>query len=191
MLLYFLSSFLREMLFPPILSFSISNCNLTLWKRRDKSLHTHTQTLIHDLGDAPASVFTVNWTSPMWTPQRTLQPLFPSTLPGESVSMKQRYEQLELPLNETYQHRQSQQLTLPQHSATNGQTLEGAKMKEACKRNQNNYTPVAPSKKNTMWFVCCVLEIGTLWDINASKTYKNIVRAHCCMLVDKAQYWYC
>lgn len=97
----------------PVISFSITNCNLTLWMRRDKSLHTHTQTLIYDLCDAPASVFTVNWTSPKCTPQRTLQPLFSSTPPGDAVRMKQRYERLELPLHETYQRRQSQQHTLP------------------------------------------------------------------------------
>lgn len=87
-----------------------------------KPPHPHTQTLICDLCCAPASVFTVNWTSPKCTPQRTLLPLFSSTLPGDSVRMKQRYEQLELPLNETYQRRQSQQHRLPialRHDWTN------------------------------------------------------------------------
>ena len=105
----FLSSFLKRSVLFPILSFSITDCNLTLWRHRDKSLHSHTQTLIHDLCDAPASVFTVNWGSPECTPQRTLQPLFSSALPGDSVRMKQRYEQLELPLRETYQLHRSQQ----------------------------------------------------------------------------------
>lgn len=88
---------------------SITNCNLTLCKHCDKSLFTRTQTLIYDPLDGPAGVFTVNGTSPKCTPQRTLQALFSSTLPGDCVRMQQRYELLELPLNETYQHHQSQQ----------------------------------------------------------------------------------
>lgn len=77
-------------------------------------------------------MFTVNWTSPECTPQRTLQPLFSSTLPGDSVRMKRRYEQLELPLNETHQHHQSQQHRLPitlRHDWTNSGR---ARMKIVC-----------------------------------------------------------
>lgn len=103
------------------------------------------------------------------------------------MRMKQRYEQLELPLNETYQHHQSQQHGLPIALCHDWANSVRARMKEAGDTTEDLFIYSDQSLLKGCCRIKCVFMLYclNLPDVNNSVKFNSLMHTHCCNLEDK------